>query len=121
VTYDPLDGVQDQLLQIDAGVLHEIALFRSQPKLSGLPGVDTSFERERLSKVLNDIADALVLNVSANPSKRWVMGQFQSYLESVATEDTEGREHFGMEMERLMHILGIESSDGLLGFYLGGM
>lgn len=39
----------------------------------------------------------------------------------VADEDTEGGDHFGQEIEVLMDILGIERSDGLLSFYLGGL
>jgi hypothetical protein len=39
----------------------------------------------------------------------------------VEGEDTEAREHFGMELERLMGILGIASSDGVLTHYLGGI
>jgi len=49
------------------------------------------------------------------------MKQFQRFLVKVEGEDTEGREHFGMEIEEVMDILGIESSDGLLAFYLGGL
>jgi hypothetical protein len=46
------------------------------------------------------------------------MRQFQPSLEAVRMEDTEGRDHFGTHIERVMDILHIESSDGLLGFYL---
>jgi hypothetical protein len=50
-----------------------------------------------------------------------VLKQFQESLEIVQEEDTEAREHFGMELERVMDILGIESSDGVLTHYLGGI
>jgi hypothetical protein len=95
-------------------------MFRSQPNLLNLPGIDTTLEREGLSKIVNGVADALIREIAANPSKRWVMGQFQRYLETLGAEDTEGRELLGLEMERMMAIVGIQSSDGLLGFYLGG-
>ena len=36
-------------------------------------------------------------------------------------EGSEAREHFGMELEHIMDILGIESSDGMLSYYLGGI
>jgi hypothetical protein len=81
VTYDPLSKIEDDPLHIDAGILQELVSFRSQPKLLNLPGTDTVLERERLSKVANGVADALIRDVEANPSKRWVMGQFQVYLE----------------------------------------
>lgn len=121
MTYDPLSKVDDEPLHIDAGILQALVSFRSQTKLLNLPGTDTVLERERLSKVANCVADALIRDVQANPSKRWVMGQFQIFLETLGTEDTEGREHLGAELERLMDILGIASSDGLLSFFLGGI
>jgi len=92
-----------------------------EPKLPMLPGVDVAEERARLSSILNDLADRLIQGVKAHPAKRWVMTEFQRSLELVEHEDTEGREHFGMELEEMMDILGIDSSDGLLARYLGGM
>jgi hypothetical protein len=50
-----------------------------------------------------------------------VLEQFQPSLEAAESEDTEGREHFGTELEMIMEILGIDSSDGLLTHYLGGI
>ena len=121
MTYDPLSDVVDEALNIDAGVLEALNNFRSRAKMPYLPGVDTTAERARLSKVLDDVADALILGIEAHPSKLWVMTQFQRGLVLVEAEDTEGREHFGTELEDLMDILGIESSDGLLSAYLGGL
>jgi len=95
--------------------------FRRGEKLALLPGVDTSAERARLSQKLNDLADVLVRGVERNSSKRWVLSQFQRALDGMDQEDTEAREHFGMELEHIMDILGIESSDGLLSYYLGGI
>jgi hypothetical protein len=86
-----------------------------------LPGVDVSEERARLSKVLNDLVDRLTQGIESHPTKLWVLTEFQRSLELVEQEETEGREHFGMELEGIMDILGIESSDGLLACYLGGM
>ena len=47
------------------------------------------------------------------------MKQFQPFLDIAMDEDTEGREHFAGHLAMIMDILEIESSDGLLGFYLG--
>ena len=121
MTHDPLTHVVDEPLTINTAVVRELLAFRGKPKLVNLPGVDPTLERERLSKVLNDLIDALLQGVEANPTKHWVMAQFQRHLVLVEQEDTEGREHFGMEVEEIMDILGIESSDGLLSFYLGGL
>jgi hypothetical protein len=119
--YDPITEVVDERLVVDAAVLERIAIFRARSKLPLLPGVDPTEERERLSKILNELADKLLAGLTENPTKLWVMKVFQQALIPVEYEDTEGREHFGMELEQLMDVLGIESSDGLLNFYLLGM
>lgn len=119
--FDPLSDVVDEPLTIDSHVLQELSSFRSRAKLIDLPGVDPTAERKRLTDILNQLADALLQGVGAHASKRWVMEQFQRSLVLVEAEDTEGKEHFGSELEALMDILGIDSSDGLLAFYLGGL
>jgi hypothetical protein len=101
--------------------LEQLRAFREGPKLADLPGVNPSPERERLAVVLDDLATRLLAGVETHPTKFWVLKQFQESLEIVEGEDTEAREHFGMELERLMEILGIESSDGVLTHYLGGI
>lgn len=120
MSYDPLSQVIDEPLSINGAVLEQLAFYRASPKLALLPGVDPSAERERLSAVLDDLTDTLVKGVAANPSKLWVMQQFQHALQVVQFEETEGREHFGMELEQIMDLLHIDSSDGLLNFYLVG-
>jgi hypothetical protein len=83
--------------------------------------VNPAVEREQLSGILNGLADALIEGVESQPTKLWVMAQFQQSLARVEQKDTEAREHFGMEVEKIMDILGIESSDGVLARYLGGI
>jgi hypothetical protein len=121
MSYDPLASVEDEPLEIEPETLAALRRFKARDKVALLPGVDTTDERARLSSRLNAVADILLQAVEANPTKRWVMSIFQAALIPLQEEDTEAREHFGMELEDLMDILGIESSDGLLGFYLGGI
>lgn len=121
MTYDPLTEVIDEPLNIDDRVIASLTEFRAREKLQHLPGVDTGIERERLLKILNALLDELLSGIETNPSKLWVLAQFQRALVQVESEDTEAREHFGMEIEHIFDVLGIESSDGLLSFYLGGL
>lgn len=121
MTYDPLSEVVDAALAIDGTVVQRLRTFRRAPKLMNLPGVSVTEERGRLEQVLNDLVDRLLNGIAENPTKLWVLTQFQSSLESVEDEDTEGREHFGMEPESIMEILDIESSGGVLTYYLGGV
>jgi len=118
---DPFEFVKDAPLFIVPRTLEQLRAFRDGPKLADLPGVNPSPERERLAVVLDDLATRLLAGVEAHPTKFWVLKQFQESLEIVQEEDTEAREHFGAELERLMDMLGIESSDGLLAWYLGGI
>lgn len=118
---DPLGDILDEALTVDDGVLQRLSAFRRRPKLADLPGVDPAAEHKRLSAVLDELADVLLEGLEANPTKLWVMRQFQRSLVRVEHEDTEGKDHFGTELECIMDVLGIESSDGLLAYYLGGI
>lgn len=118
MTYDPLTEVSDEPLSVSAHTLKQLIALSESEKFTQLPGTDTAEEQARLSQVFNELLGRLVAGLLANPSKRWVMSQFQPSLVAVQGEDTEGREHFGSHVEKVMDIVGIESSDGLLGFYL---
>jgi hypothetical protein len=121
MSYNPIADIIDEPLDVDETTVSELVAFRNGTKLELLPGVDPTEERNRLSEILNDLAEVLIAGIQANPSKLWALTQFQPFLEMVEGEDTEGREHFGTEVENIMDILGIESSDGLLSYYLGGI
>ena len=118
MTYDPLSDVIDEPLSISPETVHQLEAFRVSEKFTDLPGTDTAVEQARLSEVFNELLNRLIAGVLSNPSKLWVMRQFQQSLDAVGMEDTEARDHFGIHLERVMDILHIESSDGLLSFYL---
>jgi hypothetical protein len=118
---DPMSSVTDAPLFVVPRMLEQLRAFRDGPKLADLPGVNPSPERERLAVVLDSMADRLLAGIDKHPTKFWVLKQFQQSLEMVRDEDTEAREHLGTELERIMEIVGIESADGLLTSYLGGI
>jgi len=118
MTYDPLSDVVDEPLSISPEAVQQLEAYRVSQKFTELPGTDTAEEQARLSRIFNELLERLIAGLHENPSKLWVMRQFQPSLDAVRMEDTEGRDHFGMHLERVMDILNIESSDGLLGFYL---
>ena len=121
MAHDPLSEVQDAPLFIVPRVLDALRAFRAASKFDDLPGLDTAEERARLTAALDGLVDRLLAGIERHPTKFWVMKQFQQTLEGLQNEDTEAREHFGMALEEIMDILGIESSDGLLAWYLGGL
>lgn len=121
MTYDPLSSVRDEPLLVGSHVIAALRAFRAAPKLESqtLLSTLTDQERQRLSPPIDRLTDELIEGVAANSSKLWVMAAFQRTLSEMNFEDTEVREQFGMELETLMDILRIDSSDGLLAFYLG--
>ena len=121
MSYDPLNDVEDEPLSVTAEVLEALAEHRRSEKLELLPGVDTVAEKARLSMLVDALLDRIHAGVAEHPTKLWVLKEFQGALEQLEDHDTEAREHLGMELEKIMDALGIESSDGLLSFYLGGL
>jgi hypothetical protein len=118
---DPLEFVQDAPLFVVPRTLEQLRAWHGGAKLADLPGPSPSPERERLASELDRLGERLLAGVEAHPTKFWVLKEFQRSLEAVQEEDTEAREHFGTELERVMEMLGIGSSDGVLSFYLGGI
>ncbi len=117
--YDPLAKVIDESLIVSKKTVEKLSAFKTDDKFCELPGENIFEEKERLSTLINSLIDRLNAGIVNNPSKLWVMSQFQPTLEIASDEDTEGREHFARHLEAIMDIFEIESSDGLLGFYLG--
>jgi hypothetical protein len=115
---DPLTQVADAPLFVVPRMLDALRGYRSGPKLADLPGPSPSPERERLASELDRLAEALIAGIEAHPTKFWVLKQFQGALLAVRQEDAEAREHFGTELERLLEIVGIRSSDGVVEYYL---
>lgn len=115
---DPLQEVTDAPITVNAGVLDALAAFRTGRKRTDLDESEPDEPSRGLSPNLDALADRLMQGIGANPTKRWVMAQFQQSLEPVVHFDEEGRKRFGEELRNLMRLLGIESDDGLLDFYL---
>lgn len=105
-------------LRIDASVLAALQALRMETKFADLPGYDTADEQARCSQRIDDLLDLLIGGIRQNPRKSWVLEQFVPTLAGACAEDTEARERFGPYLERILDILGIESSDGMLNFYL---
>lgn len=118
--FDPISKVVDKHLTVSKDTILQLENFKKSARFVDLPGVDNGTEKKRLSEHLDCLVDKLIADVSQNPSKLWVLTQFQVPLEAIWDEDTEAQEHFGVELKKLMDILGIESSDGLIGYYRYG-
>lgn len=122
--WDPIDDVVDEPLAVDDSTLEQLRSFRGEPKFPELhedPEENGVSERARLTAIFDELLDRLIAGIEQNPHKLWVMKEFQRAAEQVSYDDTEVREDFGGHLELIMDILHIESSDGLLTWYLGSI
>ena len=105
-------------LQVDSHAVDALRQLRAEDKFTDLPGTNTADEKLRCTAKVNEMLDRLISGIQQHPRKSWVLEQFVPTLESACQEDTEARERFEPYLERVMDVLGIESSDGMLNHYL---
>jgi hypothetical protein len=104
-----LDSLPPRAAVVDA------PLFIVPRVLDGLRGYRERAKPAALAAQLDALADRLLDGVEAHPTRFWVMKQFQKTLDTATGEAPGARDHLGAELEQLMDILGIDSSDGVLG------
>jgi len=97
---DPLVAVVDAPLFIVPRVLDGLRAYRTSACLAD---------------ELVQLTDRLLAGIEAHPTKFWVLKQFQKTLEELGDRDVQAHEHVRGELEKLMALLGIASSDGVLG------
>lgn len=84
------------------------------------PGAVDERVRARCEGVINEMIDALVLLLPTLPKKSDVLAVIALHLQSLSDEDTEEREQAASYSERIVEIIGMASSDGLLNRWVYG-
>lgn len=84
MAYDPISEIKDRKLSIAKTQLDQLVEFRNSEKFTELPGYGTKEEQEHLSKVFNQLLDELISGIKSNPTKLWVMKQFQVALKKLS-------------------------------------
>jgi len=113
----------DQLLILAPEILQRLSVLRSEPKFSQesfYPGAPTEEIRLKAQREVNAMLDRLPAGLRESPQKSYVLSEFLEMLKAFEHEDAEEREHACTYCERVMDILGIESSDGVLNTWLYG-
>ncbi|MFO1394797.1 MAG: DUF4844 domain-containing protein [Steroidobacteraceae bacterium] len=105
-------------LRISDDTVARLLQIKRLEKFTDLPGPEANEERRRCSVTVDELIDRLVEGIVQNPRKSWVLEQFVPTLRAACAEDTEARERFGPYFEQIMNVFGIESSDGMLTYYL---
>jgi hypothetical protein len=114
------DALPPEAYALDVGsdTIARLQELRAEPKFVDLPGYNTRDEQVRCTRTVDELLDRLIAGLESNRRKSWVFEQFIPTLRAACEEDTEARERFGPYMERIMDILGIDSSEGMLTAYL---
>ena len=115
--------MSDHALNITPETFQQFADLRAEPKFheAGMyPGAPTDEIRVSAEKAVNGMLDRLRSGLSRSPQKSYVISEFLEMLKAFESEDTEEREQACSYCERVMEILGIESSDGALHTWLYG-
>jgi hypothetical protein len=115
--------MSDQLPNITPETFRQLSTLRSEPKFHKAwkrfyPGAPTEEIRLSTQRTVDDMLDRLQAGLQATPRKSYVLGEFLEMLKGFEHADTEEREEACTYCERVMKIVGIQSSDGLLNAWL---
>jgi len=98
-------------------VLRSESKFNEEHLYPGAPNEEIRVNSER---AVNAMLDRLKVGLAQSPRKSYALSEFLEMLKAFEHEDTEEREQACTYCERVMEILGIESSDGQLNTWLYG-
>lgn len=104
-------------------MVQRLSELRAESKFRALylyPGAPSEEIRVRAEGRVNDMLDRLLFGLKSAPRKSFVLSEFMEMLRGFEGEDSEEREWACCYCERVMNLLDIESSDGLLNKWLYG-
>jgi hypothetical protein len=113
----------DQVLNITSQTLAALAALRGEAKFHAhdfYPGAPTEADRLDAERTVNEMLDRIAAGLPKLPSKAFVLSEFQTMLDGFDSPETEEREEICGYCERVMSVMGIERSDGLLNRWLYG-
>jgi hypothetical protein len=115
-------AVSAQELKVTPKVLSDLREFRMEPKFAdgGIYHAPSEAFRIAAAAHLNQLLDRLVAAIAAHPTKAFVLSEFRRTLTEFDSSDSEERDRLLVYLERIMDIVGIESSDGLLNYWRYG-
>ena len=115
----------DEMLQVTPQTLKQLVTLK--PELNFGPdaktyyaGVPDPVDRLAGDKAFSQLIDLLVADLPKHPTKSFVLGQFKMTLSKFSSVETEDRERAAGYCEKIMNVLGIASSDGVLNRWLYG-
>jgi hypothetical protein len=116
VLFRGIAAMSAQELKVTPKVLSDLREFRLEPKFvdGAIYHAPSQAVRIAAAAHLNALLDRLVISVAAHPTKAFILSEFRRTLTEFDGADSEERDQLLVYLERIMDIVGIESSDGLL-------
>ena len=116
----------DQSLALTPAAFAKLDRLRSEPKYVevlavGYSGLRPEPERRMAEAQLNDLIDQVRHGLAATPTKAFVLREFAMTLARFEPTDSEDRDRLCRYLEQIMDIVGIQSSDGMLGRWRYGL
>lgn len=112
-------------LKLPANAFARLNELQEMPKFA--PSSDGTYmgvidlgERKAATLVVNRMIASIEKGLHENPTKEFVLAQFELSLGQLELYDTEDREKACEYFENVMDAVGLESSDGLLNTWLYG-
>jgi hypothetical protein len=115
---NPLEKLKKQQLLITLKTLDALKDLLKEDRRFNCQMQNEEVKSHLIESEFNEVIQTIINGIEKHPTKYWFFEQLLPFLDNVMLEDTEVRETIGVEIEKMMDILGIESSDGLLAVYL---
>ena len=115
----------DQVLTITPAVIGQLQSLKAELNFgpdaaTHYTGVPDPRARIAYDEAFSLLVETLVQELPRHPSKKFVLAEFRATLESLPASDTEDRERAASYCEKIMDVLKIQSSDGLLNDWMYG-
>jgi Domain of unknown function (DUF4844) len=115
----------DQTLSITPQMIEQLKALKGRltfgpDSATHYTGVANPVDRLASGQAFGHLIDVLVVELKKKPSKNFVLNEFQSTLDGLRLSDTEDRERAAGYCEKVMDVLHIASSDGVLNRWMYG-
>jgi hypothetical protein len=114
-----------QTLTVTSGEIADLRALRAERKFVpnpriGYPGAMSEARRLATQGALDELLDTLIRDLSAHPSKTFVLRRIKGLLAGFPAGDSEDRDRLLGYLERIMEILRVNGSNELLNVWRYG-
>lgn len=114
--------VTDNRLVLTEAAFGELGRFLKEPKFLEVdfyPGAPEDV-RDEVELHLNNLIVRLINGLGSTPTKEFVLAEIRGTLEAFDKQESEEQDQLVVYLSRLLDILGVTSTDGLIGTWRYG-